>query len=72
MKAKKTGLDINYFKETYAKFIDKKDKISLLEAKDGLYIQGSESSIFTNNIIRFQQRFLREVRNIILIYSIFS
>lgn len=68
MKSKKTGLDINYYKETYAKFMDKKDKISALEAKDGLYIQGSESSIFTNNIIRFQQRFLREVALLIVIH----
>lgn len=61
LKAQKTGIDVNFYKETYAKLLNKKENLSSLDHKDGLYIKGSESKVYRNNICRFQQRFLREV-----------
>jgi len=52
---------MGHYKETYAKLLNKKENLSVLDQKDGLYMKGSESKVYRNNIIRFQQRFLREV-----------
>lgn len=40
---------------------DKKGSLFSLEAKDGLYVKGTGSSVFSNNLARFQQRLLLEV-----------
>ena len=61
LKSKKTGIDVNHYKETHARLLNNKESISTLDQKDGLYMKGTESHIYRNNIIRFQQRLLREV-----------
>jgi len=62
LKSQKAGKNVEYYKATYARLLNKKGNLSLLDHKDGLYMTGSESHLYRNNICRFQQRFLREVQ----------
>ena len=61
LKAEKSNQSVELYKVKYARLLDKKENLSFLDHKDGLYVTGKESYLWRNNIVRFQQRFLREV-----------